>query len=121
MSFITKKVKTQTLGEFLQFRRNRLGLGVVEIARLTKIQPKYLAALETGQWQLLPAPVYIKGFLKTLADVYRADPDWMLQEFLAEASIQDSLSAEGQFKKESTTMPGFILSPKTLMIFGIGV
>ncbi|MDP3993886.1 MAG: DUF4115 domain-containing protein [bacterium] len=120
MSFITKKVKTQTLGEFLQSRRNRLGLGVAEIARLTKIQPKYLAALEAGHWQALPAPVYVKGFLKTLADVYRADPDWMLREFLAEASIQDNLAATGQSKKESTAMPGFILSPKTLMIFGIG-
>ena len=120
MSFITKRVKTQTLGEFLQFRRNRLGLSIAEIAKLTKIQPKYVVALEAGRLQDLPAPVYVKGFLKIFAEVYRTDSDWMLQEFLAEASIQGNLAEEKPLRKESTEMPGFILSPKTLMIFGIG-
>ena len=52
------------MGETLQLARERKGVDLYRAERDTKIRLHYLAALEDGDWDELPAPVYTKGFLR---------------------------------------------------------
>lgn len=117
MSFTIKKVNTQTLGEGLVNCRNRLGLSLADVAKAAQVQPKYLLALEEGRFSDLPATVYIKGFLKSLAKLYHLEEGRLLAQFLTEYEIAGNtqlltLKSEGN----RFVTPRFILSPKTLTI-----
>src|SRR3989344_1804514 len=117
MAFTTKKVKTQTLGEFLAECRTRSGLSLSEIARLSQVQPKYIIAFEEGRFADLPAPVYVKGFLINLARVYRVNANHLVEQYLSELQIQRNATALGESKsKPRFTTPHFVMSPKTLTV-----
>lgn len=55
------------LGEFLREARLRRNLTLAEIERDTRINREYLEALENEQYEILPAPVYARGFLRSYA------------------------------------------------------
>lgn len=120
MSFVTKKVKTQTLGEYLSSCRDHLGLSLEEAGRLSQIQPKFLAALEEGRYSDLPATVYVKGFLKSLAKFYRVKEGKLLEQFAAEHEIvHNTALATPVDERGKFFMPRLILSPRTLMVAGV--
>ncbi|MBI4050559.1 MAG: DUF4115 domain-containing protein [Candidatus Doudnabacteria bacterium] len=122
MSFITKKVKTESLGEYLQVLRKRTGLPVSEISKVSQVQPRYLQALEEGRFQDLPAAVYIKGFLKSLAAVYRIDVNILLNQFAAEHEIAHNVETlKKPVPKLPITIPRFVLNPKTLTIAAVAL
>ena len=52
------------------------------MSRITKIPVKYLKALEEQDKANLPAKVYIQGFLKNLAQLYRLDPKTAVSQYL---------------------------------------
>ena len=63
------------VGETLQLARERKGVDLYRAERDTKIRLRYLAALEDGDWNELPAPVYTKGFLRNYAIYLGLEPD----------------------------------------------
>lgn len=50
-----------------------LKIDVNEVEETTKIRSKYLRALENEEYNLLPAPAYVKSFLRTYADYLGLD------------------------------------------------
>ena len=54
--------------------RESKGLTLNDVSRITKIPLRYLQALESHDLKGLPAKVYIQGFLKNLAQLYRLEP-----------------------------------------------
>lgn len=120
MNFTTKKVNTETLGENLLSFRHHLGMSVGEIARLAKIQPKYLSALEDGAYGELPSSVYVKGFLKSLAEIYRVPEKNLLTQYEAEKNLQVILTPEPEHAN-TTAIPKFVFSPKTLALIVVGL
>jgi hypothetical protein len=63
------------LGEWLREARQRKGLTFTEIERTTRINRHYLEALETEHFDVLPAPVYARGFLRSYARMLGLDPE----------------------------------------------
>jgi cytoskeletal protein RodZ len=55
-----------TPGEALAAKRGERGLTIQQAAAATRIQADYLKALEAGDLERLPAPVYAKGYLRAL-------------------------------------------------------
>lgn len=127
MAFTKKSVKLQDLGERLRSLREKLGLSPDDIRRVGKIQPKYLLALEAGAMQDLPATVYVKGFLRTLAQIYQVPVESLLEEFVAERQIRDnvepplSLPAGGLAPKSNLAIPRFVWNPRTITLAGVAV
>jgi len=72
------------VGETLQLARERKGVDLYRAERDTKIRMQYLAALEDGDWDDLPAPVYTKGFLRNYAIYLGLDPDDVLDHWREE-------------------------------------
>ena len=71
--FVKKSVGTLTLGEKLAKIRKDKRLSLNEVSRLTGVQTKYLEFLEWGEFEKLPADVYVKGFLRSYADSFQLD------------------------------------------------
>ena len=69
------------IGTTLRDARTRQGLDFPELEELTKIRPKYLRALEDERFDTLPAPTYVKGFLRSYAEALGLDGQPFVDEY----------------------------------------
>jgi hypothetical protein len=69
------------IGNSLREARLRQQLQFSVLEERTKVRPKYLRALEDEQFDVLPAPTYVKGFLKAYADALGLDGQLYVDEF----------------------------------------
>jgi cytoskeleton protein RodZ len=71
------------IGNALRTSRERQGIELGEVERETRIRARYLVALESEQFELLPARAYAKGFLRVYADFLGLDGRLIVAEFNA--------------------------------------
>jgi cytoskeletal protein RodZ len=69
------------LGSRLIRAREVRGLTLEDAERDTRISRRYLQALETEQFDLIPAPVYARGFLRSYSQYLGMDPQEVLSLF----------------------------------------
>lgn len=69
------------LGTLLVRAREARGLTLEDAERDTRISRRYLQALETEQFEAIPAPVYARGFLRSYSQYLGLDPQEMLALF----------------------------------------
>jgi cytoskeletal protein RodZ len=62
-----------TVAEQLRQAREARHLTVQEVAEITKIRTDHLRALEEGNFNVFSAPVYIRGFVRTLSTMLKLD------------------------------------------------
>lgn len=92
-----------SLGSYLRQERERRNTSLESIARVTRITLSNLEALERDEFHLLPAPVFVRGFLRTYATHLGIDP----KEALALYEVQTDFSRASPPKK-------IALSPKKI-------
>jgi flagellar biosynthesis protein FlhG len=68
-------------GNVLKRVREASGIALQEIAEQTKISMFTLRCIEADQFADLPAPVYLRGFLKQFAQHLRIDADRVVREY----------------------------------------
>jgi cytoskeleton protein RodZ len=69
------------IGETLREARMRQRIDMSEVEAATKIRAKYLRALESEEWELLPGPTFVKTFLRTYADYLELDSRLLVEEY----------------------------------------
>ena len=69
-------------GASLRRFREALRLPLEVIAEKTKIRPSTLEALEADRFSELPAPVFLKAFLRQLASCLGLDPSVVSREYM---------------------------------------
>jgi len=69
------------IGETLREARMRRRIDMTEVEAATKIRAKYLRALESEEWDLLPGPTFVKTFLRTYADYLELDSRLLVEEY----------------------------------------
>jgi cytoskeleton protein RodZ len=69
------------IGSSLREARLRQELDFPELEERTKIRPKYLRALEDERFDILPAPTYVKGFLRSYAEALGLDGEPFVDEY----------------------------------------
>ena len=67
-----------TLGGILRAAREAKGLSIADLERETRIRHVILEALEENDFQALPEPVFVRGFLRNLAGVLDLDKENLL-------------------------------------------
>ena len=77
------------IGSSLREARNRQDLDFSELEELTKIRPKYLRALEDEQFEILPAPTYVRGFLRSYAEALGLDGQPFVDEYNSRFAVGD--------------------------------
>ena len=55
------------IGQLLREAREKMGLTVDEVSNTLFIREWFLAAIEAGDWDNLPHPVYVKGYVTQYA------------------------------------------------------
>lgn len=68
------------LGRHLKEARLQKGMSLDDVQEVTKIRKKYLEAIETGDYKVLPGSFYVRAFIKTYAEAVGVNPDELLQE-----------------------------------------
>lgn len=68
--------------------REKMGLTLNDVYRITKIPPRYLKAIEDFDQKNLPAQVYVQGFLKNLAQLYRLDPKSTVSRYMEQLNYK---------------------------------
>lgn len=119
--FKTKKVGGLTLAEKLAEMRKKYNLDMDFISDKTKIPQKYLIYLENEKFDKLPAGVYVKGFLKKIAEFYELDQKSFLLLYEKEEGIRKNID-KGRFPALNLAKnPTFIITPKKITLFAISV
>ncbi len=77
------------IGSSLREARLRQELDFPELEARTKIRPKYLRALEDERFDTLPAPTYIKGFLRSYAEALGLDGQPFVDEYTSRFSTEE--------------------------------
>ena len=103
----------ERLGDRLVAAREAKGVDLLRAERETKIRRPYLAAMESGAWDELPAPVYARGFLRNYAIYLGLDPDEALAAWQRE---------RGEVPVEpAIVVPRPIEAPRRGIVIGPGV
>ncbi|KZE38130.1 hypothetical protein AV656_04190 [Bhargavaea cecembensis] len=61
------------------------GYSLEDLQEITKIQKRYLAAIEEGKFSIMPGTFYVRAFIKQYAEAVGLDADEMLAMYKAEA------------------------------------
>lgn len=71
------------IGHLLREARENKGLTLEDVQSSTRINVRYLSALESGNYDALPTPVHVRGFLRNYARHLGLDPQPLLDRYLA--------------------------------------
>ena len=71
----------KTVGQLLHTERNRQNISIGELSSATRIDPKYIEALEADRYDLLPSETFAKGFIRNIALTLNADPNELVAVF----------------------------------------
>ncbi|UCZ51660.1 DUF4115 domain-containing protein [Bacillus shivajii] len=95
------------LGQRLKAAREEKGYSIEELQVRTKIQKRYLTALEEGDFSRMPGDFYARAFVKSYAEAVGLDPEMLFEEH------KDELP---QPKKEPAELPPRVsrTKPKTV-------
>lgn len=72
------------LGEILKGSRESQNLTLEKVASELLLKKEYIEALETGDWQALPEPGFVRGFIKSYAQLLGLDSERLQALYRAE-------------------------------------
>ncbi|WP_338209955.1 helix-turn-helix domain-containing protein [Lactiplantibacillus paraxiangfangensis] len=103
-----------TIGARLKAARIAKGLTIDDLQQITKIQKRYLIAIEDEQFDKLPGDFYVRAFVKQYADTVDLDGNELLEEYSdelpathAETYVQnvDEVQPTRSASREAPTTP----------------
>lgn len=106
--FKSREIKTYTLGEKIKDARKSMKMSLWQISKKTGISLDYLIFLEEGNYNKLPADIYIVAYLKKYAKFLNLDIDETLEQFKTEKGVTDDLIDS---PKHNIKTHGFIKKP----------
>lgn len=111
------------LGKRLEEARKQKNMTLDELQTITKIQKRYLQAIEAGKYDILPGKFYARAFIKQYAEAVGIDPDKLFDEYASEvpkteAEVSSGLSRvqKKQTSVSNTSSLFFSLLPKILVV-----
>lgn len=119
------------LGNKLKEAREEKGLTLDDLQNITKIQKRYLAGIEEGNYDAIPGKFYVRAFIKQYAEAVGIDPEKLFDEYkheipsVYEESIPENLSRTHSRKNISDKSSKFMDNlPKiiiSLLVIGIAL
>lgn len=71
----------EPLGEYLKGEREMKKISLRELAKNTRVREHLLKAIEEDRYDLLPSPIYVRGFLSAYAKYIGIDPHDVLLRY----------------------------------------
>lgn len=104
-------------GAQLRRLREQKGLSVGEVCERLKMPARQIEALETGDYQTLPEPVFVRGFLRSYARFLDMD-ETVLDDYLAHFSPPEKIS-KAAHSSELNFANSTVKKPFPTWIFGV--
>ena len=101
----------ENFGSYLKHERELRGVPLEEISGATKIHIRFLQALEDNQFDELPGEVFIKGYIRSYANIIGSDVEEMLNIY------EESVGNKTENISES--VPPSNISAKTFLVFAL--
>jgi len=76
----------EQIGSTLKSARRSQGVKILDVSQQLRISGDYLSHLESGEFDQLPAPAYVKGFLRSYGQFLGLDPVSLVARYAAIAS-----------------------------------
>ncbi|QOS99762.1 helix-turn-helix domain-containing protein [Brevibacterium sp. JNUCC-42] len=111
------------LGHVLKRAREEKGISLNDIQKMTKIQTRYLDAIERGDFHMLPGHFYAKAFIKSYAEAIGLDPNQIVEHYQADLPSQPSQEQVEQLQRRhvvqrrSPFQTGRWVAPTLLTLF----
>ena len=102
----------ETLGEFLKRERELKKISLRELSKNTRVREHLLKAIEEDRHELLPSPIYIRGFLSAYAKYIGLDPHDVL--LLYERSLKGEEIIPSEVKSERKVLRKAIWNRKPI-------
>ncbi len=108
-----------SVGKYLQQERERKGLSLEAVSQATRISSRSLEAIESDDFVSLPAPIFIRGFLKTYASFIGLEPYKVIALYETQTGII-GLPAPKGLQPEKKIPRRFLLLAIPILIVLIG-
>lgn len=108
----------QTAGLLLKEARENKDKSIAQISKQTRIKEKFLSALETSDWAVLPNFSVAIGFAKNYAQLVGVNPG-VVTALLRRDFPQDQVSFDK--RGETSLMPKVFWTPKTTIFAVVGI
>jgi len=109
-----------SFGEWLRRQREMREVSLRDIADRTKISLRYLEAMEEDRFDLLPAPIFAKGFLREYARYVGLSPDEVVNHWLSVQQPEEAEETKHELrrreKRSSWTWGLFLLLSGALLL-----
>ncbi len=83
-----------TVAEQLRTAREAQDLTIEDVANLTKLRTDHVRALESGDYDIFSAPIYVRGFTRTYARLLKLDSKALIAALTRELEGQESGPSE---------------------------
>jgi cytoskeletal protein RodZ len=110
--------ETASFGDWLRRQREMREISLRDIADRTKISLRYLEAMEEDRFDLLPAPIFAKGFLREYARYVGLSPDEVVNHYLA-VQQQQSPDEDGVKKDQTLVNRPYRAKPVRSWTYGL--
>lgn len=117
----------ETIGQRLHNARINQNISLEELQQITKIQKKYLEALENDMYDLLPGTFYVRAFIRQYAAAVGEDGDYLVAIFNGEIDpyapkqSQRSVEEVRESRKEVHEESGFSRFVTSLPAIMLGI
>lgn len=101
----------ESVGQLLRSAREGLGMSLQVLARVTRIPTGSLVAIEENNFDALPAPVFVRGFIRSYCREVHLDAADMLS--LYDAQIHETTLREPAREDEAPLAPLLFVSGGT--------
>ncbi|PIC05223.1 DUF4115 domain-containing protein [Anoxybacillus flavithermus] len=72
------------LGKRLKEAREQRNMSLDDLQQITKIQKRYLIAIEQGNYVIMPGKFYVRAFIRQYAEAVGLDPDELFEQYANE-------------------------------------
>lgn len=76
--------RSQSIGALLKGRRQELKLSVQDVATQMRLDPRVIEALEADSYEGLPAPLYVRGYIRGYSKILKLDSNALVELYDAD-------------------------------------
>lgn len=113
-----------TVSEQLRQARELQQLDIYQVAENTKIKTDHIRALESGNFDVFSAPVYVRGFIRTYATMLKLDVPRLLADLDAELGQSEKFREPPPLTNSPRSPVDFLMLQLSRLnwriLFGIG-
>lgn len=116
----------QDFGTWLRLQREGRGIELHEIADASKISMRYLEAMESNRFGVLPASIFTKGFLRQYAGYVGLDPEEVVNFYLdtrrdEEEAVSDEVVPPRRRRRSRAENLRYVVAALVLAVLLLGV